>query len=481
MYILADTSFVNRCIYETTSGLRDGLSLFSGPSRVAVIFALAEDGDLFIYDPQNLLRGHEPKLKDIYFGNDTWVKTYGGNSLFTSYNYIEPQPSLQLDGLISCGGSSSPVYYQMWFTEHHPDLCSIGPTGCWLEHAVLRFSHDMANDSILYTGISGSFLREYSTHAVRDYTVDKANQRLGLDYHIRIYPVLDAILGISKTNEEGARPYGKLTFIETRFLDNVHFLARFVSDERPPLNNFKHVRKLLQAVEYSEHTLISDGTAILGIGSSKIPQFHITVDFQGKLGFLSAEDEVICSFQDGGFSSNTHRAKLYEVEEALLDSSMEASSRNDLFRMAMALVHNAEDKTFGCTFVLDLADTPADIAGQSLTPPLDLRDPKKLQLAGALAKVDGALHIRADLQLHSFACLLDGLRIKKEDRARGARYNSALRFTARYPDTLVIVVSSDRPVSIFQQGKEIQNGDNDCHLSQCTLCPTPLKEWLEEF
>jgi hypothetical protein len=476
---LNSLSFVNRCIGETLGGLREGLSLFSGSSRGALVFALASDDELSIFDPQNLLRGYEPKLADIYLNERSWRRAEAKITSCKSYNYIEPQQNLHLDGLISCGGSSSPVFYQMWFTEHHPNLCSTGPTECWLEHAVLRLSHDIANDSLLYTGISGSFLREYASHAVRDYIIDKVNRSLGLDYHIRIYPVLDAILGISKTNEEGVQPFGKLTFIEPRFLNTINFLARFKNDERPPLYNFKHVRKLLQAVEHSDHSLVSDGSAILGVGNGEITQFHITVDFRGKLGFLSAGNEKICSFQDGSFSSNTHRAKLFEVEEALLDFDMETSSRNDLFKIVANLVHNAGDKIFGCTFVLDLAETPADTAGQSLTPPLDLRDPDKLMLAGALAKVDGALHIRADLHLSSFACLLDGHRIKKENRARGARYNSALRFTAQYRETIVVVVSADRPVSIFREGEEIQSGYTGDDSSSCNLFPVPLKEWLK--
>lgn len=473
--ILHTTSFANKCVCETISGLRDGLSLFSGQSRAAVIFALAESDELSIYDPQNLLQGYEPKLKNIYVNNDNWCIN---SKKQAPYNFIEPQGNLQLDGLISCGGSSSPVFYQMWFTEHHPNLCSIGPTECWLEHAVLRFSHDIANDSSLYTGISGSFLREYGSHAVRDYLVDKANHSLGLDYQIRIYPVLDAILAISKTNEEGARPFGNLTFIEKRVLENITFFAKFKSDERPLLSNFKHVRKLLQAVEHSDHTLISDGTTIRGIASNKIDQFHISVDFLGKLGFLRTGDELICSFQDGSYSSDTYRSKLFEVEEALLDTDMETSARNDLFKIVVELVHNAEDKNFGCTFVLDLAKSPTDTAGQSLTPPLDLRDPNKLRLAGALARVDGALHLRSDLHLYSFACLLDGHRVKNENRARGARYNSALRFTAQYPHTIVVVVSADRPVSIFQRGEEIQNKYGDEDFSKCYLFPIPLKQWL---
>jgi len=475
-----ETYFINRCISETLSGLRDGLTLFSGASRAAVIFALKPTDPLSVCDPQSLLRGYEPKLKALYIDNDDWCKPIDRQSPFCAYNHIETQPNLQLDGLVSHGGSSSSVYYQMWFTEHHPNICSLCPTECWLEHAVLRFSHDMANDCNLYTGISGSFLREYATHAVHDCIVDEAGLILGLDVQIHIYPMLDAILGISKTNEEGARPHGSLTFIEPRFLKDIPFLARFLTTEQPLLSNFKHVRKLLQAVEHSDRTLISDGVNILGIAESNISPFHISADFQGKLGFLFVKDEVICSFQDGSYSSDTHRAKLFEVEEALLDYNIDATIRNDMFKIIAALVHNAEDNMFGCTFVIDLAPNPTVIAGQVLTPPVNLREHNKLRLAAGLSKVDGALHIRADLHLYGFACLLDGHRVDNEDRARGARYNSALRFTSQHSETIVVVVSSDRPVSIFQQGHEIINRHNSTPSAQCALYPLPLTQWLKE-
>lgn len=475
--MLANT-FLNRCIRETLSGIRDGLTLFSGESRSAIIFSLHEKDKLYLCDPQNLLRGYEPKLNAIYFGQNNYCTPSDTHSRQQSYNLIEPQANLQLDGLISYGGSSAPVYYQMWFTEHHPNICSVLPTECWLEHAVLRLSHDIANDSTLYTGISGSFLREYGTHAVHDCVVDKAGITLGLDIQIHIYPMLEAILGISKTNEEGVRPFGMLSFLEPRFLDQITFLARFKSAEQPKLNNFKHVRKLLQATEFSNRTLISDGTNIIGIAEKTFDYFNVTADFQRKFGFLYAKDELICSFQDGRYSSNTHRAKLFEVEEALLDFDIEPSLRNDLFQIVSALVHNAEDKMFGCTFVLDLAAEITPIAGQTLAPPIDLSEKDKLQLAANLSKVDGALHLRADLHLYGFACLLDGFSVPNEDRARGARYNSALRFTAQHPDTIVVVVSSDRPVSIFQQGKEINSSYSQYESSKCNLFPIPLKDWL---
>lgn len=471
--------FVNRCIRETLSGLRDGLSLFSGHSRTALIFSLGPKDKPHICDPQNLMRGYEPILKSIYLDKNDWCRSIDDDNSCRAYNNIESQENLQLDGLISFGGSSGPVHYQMWFTEHHPDICSISPTECWLEHAVLRLSHDIANDSSLYTGISGSFLREYASHAVRDCIVDRAGARLGLDVQIRVYPLLDAILGISKTNEEGKRPYGSLTFVEPRSLCDIHFLAKFETREQPLLTYFKHVRKLLQTVEYSSRALISNGVSIVGIAKKPIDPFHITADFQGKFGFLSVDEQKVCSFRDGSYSSNTHRAKLFEMEEALLDFPLEPSTRVDLFKIVESLVHNAEDKMFGCTFVVDLADKPTSIAGQSLTPPIDLRQPNKLELAAGLSKVDGALHISADLHLHGFACLLDGPQVENEDRARGARYNSALRFTAQHRNVIVVVVSSDRPVSIFLQGEEIINRYSNASIATCTLYPIPLKVWLE--
>ncbi len=463
---------------ETLSGLRDGLSLFSGPSRLAIIFALKKNDELQIYDPENLLRGHEPKLQTIYCQNTDWCKPIDSTYFKNLYNYIEPQANLQLDGLISNGGSSGQVYYQMWFTEHHPNICSILPTECWLEHAASRFSHDMAKDSTLYTGISGNFLREYATHAVHDCIVDKAGLFLGLDFQIRIFPVLEAILGISKTNEEGVRPYGALTFIEPRLIQKIQFLARFKTAEQPALSNFKHVRKLLQAVEHSDRTLISEGENIVGIANRKIAQFQFTADYNGKIGFLSIGEETLCSFHDGSYSSNTHRAKLFEVEEALLDFDLEPSIGSDMFQVIAALVHNAEDKQFGCTFVIDLAPVQTATAGQALNPPIDLRSENELALAAALSKVDGALHIRADLHLYAFACLLDGHRVANEDRSRGARYNSALRFTSQHPQTIVVVVSADRPVSIFQKGIELRNRYEDNLSSHCDLFPRPLRQWL---
>jgi hypothetical protein len=474
-------SFIMTCVRDTLEGLCAGISHFSGPSSAAVIYSLQPEGPLYIFDPSNLLGDHAPILRTTYLENNDWSQPRGMYWKSSHYNLIEYFNDLQLDGVVSCGGKSATVAYQMWFTEHHPDLFTTGPTERWLEYAVLRFSHDIANEKDLYTGISGSFLKEYAMHAIHDHIKKETGIRFGSDAKLQIYPILDAILGISKTREEGAWPSGELVFVEPRLIDAIQFLARFKINEQPKLNHYKHVRKLLQAVTQSDRKLISDGLSILGISNDHLPDFCLIADFHGIIGFLKINGDGICSFADGRYNSTTHQAKLFEVEEALIDYKLDASIRTQLFQIISTLVHNAQNKKHGCTLVLDLNSNPLHISGQSLHRSMDLRQPGLLELACALSKVDGALHIGSDCSLYGFACLLDGHTIHGEDRARGARYNSALRFSTEHSDTLLVVVSADRPVSIIQYGLEFRNQSTWRSPALSTPEPMKFQEWLNSF
>jgi len=476
---MADSFFINRCISDIVEGLCDGLSHFSQLSRAALIYAVEPEDPLRIYDAQDLLRDHEPKLKEIYLDSDLWRQKAPRLQDMIPYGHIYREKNLDLTGLISFGARSDSLFYQMWFTEHHPDICSIGPTERWLEHAAWRLSHDIVSEDTLYTGISGYFLREYATHAVRDFIVDEMNVQLGWDFSIRVYPILEAVLGISKTVEEGLWPRGALVFMEPAQFSEIKFIARFPISEQPNLQNFKHVRKLLQSVEEPERKLVSDGKTIVGITGDSLTGFRITADFQGGYGFLKLNGGPVCSFYDGRFHSSTRRAKLVEVEEALIESGMEDEPRMSLFNIITHIVHYAEEHKHGCTLVIDLNDTSVDVSGQKLLKPLDLAERPLLELAQALSKVDGALHIGKDLHLHGFACLLDGHAIPGEDRARGARFNSALRFTAERKNILVVVVSSDRPVSVIQDGLELNAQCRWEPVSRLIGTPPTMESWIE--
>jgi len=156
---------------------------------------------------------------------------------------------------------------------------------------------------------------------------------------------------------------------------------------------------------------------------------------------------------------------------------MKPADASILFKMIAGIVHSAANRQHGCAIVVDLNETPISISGHLVEPPLELENVEDLELAKSLSRVDGALHIGVDLKLHGFACLLDGDNIPSENRARGARFNSALRFTAKHDKIIVIVVSSDSPVSIMMGGIVL---DTRWQLKPSIFCNTPvlLKKWV---
>lgn len=469
--------FVLKCIGHIHDGLCNGLTRFSGPSRTALIYALREDSPLRIHDPQDLLRGHEPRLKELFLKEKRWSHRPENRSGETAPH----GRSQDLTGLIAYGGRFANVFFQMWFTEQHVDMCSPGPTERWLEHACRLMSQDLGSCGILDLETSGYVLQDFATHAVRDHLVDARNLSVGPDTRLRIYPILEAILNISKTQEEGKWPVGDLIFVEPALADRIHYLATFGQYERPAMKDIKHIRKLLQAVEGNRHKLVSDGQQIIGIGTGRMPDFSVTAEFRGRHGFIRLQDETVCSFADGGYHSSTRRANLVQLEEVLLELNLDSNKIYSIMKAVGTLVSSARERKHGCALILDFGSPLACISGQHLESPLDLKRHVDLDLATALAKVDGALHIdMMYLKLNAFAALMDGRAVAGENRARGARFNSALRFTAEHDQVVVVVVSSDRPISIIQHGTELKAKCDWAPRYQCLCGPAALDEWIQE-
>lgn len=477
---MRNNSFLHMCIFNVSDALREGLCRFSGPSRTALIYAAEPDDPVRIYDPQDLLVGHEPKLKELLLDLTQWRNGAPDTRELTFMQPMEVD-DYQLSGLICFGGRTKSLFMQLWFTEHHPDACSTGPTQRWLEYAASLLSQNLSTGNILSIGSSGYVLQECATHAVRDHIVDQRNIRLGWDTDLRVFPILYAILSISKTLEEGEWPRGELAFVEGDIIPRMSFMALFPHHERPSLENHKHVRKLLLSVENSSNRLISDGRCIIGISSGGLPESTIRSRFSGGHGFLLLDDDPVCSFSDGNFYSTTRQANLVQIEEILIEYNLDPESRHELFQAVTQIVQSAGDRKHGCTLVLDLNDPPLDISGQKLETPLNLWKPPILEVAKALAKVDGALQIGADLKLHRFACLLDGSSVPGESRARGARFNSALRFTAQHENIVVVVASKDRPVSVIQGGIELTAQCAWLPIGAKRPNPPTLKDWFESL
>jgi DNA integrity scanning protein DisA with diadenylate cyclase activity len=212
-----------------------------------------------------------------------------------------------------------------------------------------------------------------------------------------------------------------------------------------------------------------------------MPDFSVTAEFRGRHGFIRLQDETVCSFADGGYHSSTRRANLVQLEEALLELNLESNRTYSIMKAVGALVGSAQERKHGCALVLDYGSPLASISGQHLESPLDLKRHMDLELATALAKVDGALHIdMMHLKLNAFATLLDGRAVAGENRSRGARFNSALRFTAEHDQLIVVVVSSDRPISVIQHGTELKAACAWVPKYHCQKDPPTLERWIDD-
>ena len=452
---MSQDSLKKLCIANILNGVSDGLRRYSNPSRVALLFAPGPDDPVQVFDPQNLLFGHETVLNEVFLVHeDRWRQYILEQIESQPRGHLIPQKNLGLSGLIAFAGAGSEFFYQIWFTEHHPDMCSIKPTEKWLEQAATLLSHDYTscNPPI---NCSDYVLKNYALQAIADYMVDERNSHLGYDTKIQIPTLLNHILSISKTKEEGAWARGGLFFTDPVNISAIDFLTMFQRNERPIISNIKHIRKLLVSVERSNRKLVSDGNYVVGITVAPAPEYAIVADFRGDNGFLSMGTQKVASFCDGNFYSTTRENKLVELEELLLDSQLDIEAAGTLFSVVSGLIHKAGHSHYGSTMVIDMNDEPLVLSGHVLEPPLSLLDSDNYDLAAAFMRIDGAVQLTPDAKIRGFGCLLDGQSVSWENMARGARYNSALRFSATTSKVVVVVVSADRPVSIIYNGIEL--------------------------
>jgi hypothetical protein len=73
--------------------------------------------------------------------------------------------------------------------------------------------------------------------------------------------------------------------------------------------------------------------------------------------------------------------------------------------------------------------------------------PNETAIAAASA-IDGGIMVDLAGTCHGIGIILDGEAGDGENPARGARYNSAIRYLRRHPDSLIAVVSEDKTVDI---------------------------------
>ncbi|HEX6247809.1 MAG TPA: diadenylate cyclase [Nocardioidaceae bacterium] len=204
-------------------------------------------------------------------------------------------------------------------------------------------------------------------------------------------------------------------------------------------------RKLLELTD-DQLGLLIDGTTIYGLGA-------ISEQYDGR-----TEDLFRFSvLEQGVWTLAHHSAPLLRVANGhphlprpRMSPSLFVDSMRRVFahvddhdiRAIWRLAQTAVSQGKGTMLVIT---TAAEQEAQRLAPQALAIDPQPIgsRMLKALTKIDGAVLLTPDGTCHAVGVILDGIATGVGDPGRGARYNSAVRYTAASSAPCLIVIVSD--------------------------------------
>jgi hypothetical protein len=212
----------------------------------------------------------------------------------------------------------------------------------------------------------------------------------------------------------------------------------------------RSVRKLLESTS-SASALLCDAQTVYGLGQERLvesSQRLRRVKFSGHGSWsLLVGDDTIMHVRDG--VPGLPMAPVNEGRFRNAVCALQPELATDALPRLMDLVRAAARTDHGV--ILVFAKDPTR-AVQDLGPQCMAVEPFVLTAdrLTELSRVDGAIVLGLDGQCHAFGAILDGRAAPSlEDRSRGARYNSAVRYVAQSAGTAIaIVVSSDRMANV---------------------------------
>jgi len=222
-----------------------------------------------------------------------------------------------------------------------------------------------------------------------------------------------------------------------------------------PLHDTHWLRKLLQTSS-DGFVGVSDGTHIVGLVevSGMVPEEGFMVRFQGQHRWsVTAGPQRLLSCSRGFPTfprQRLTRDRFTDTFARLFSLETRSTTADQVWLVVDAVMKSGHG---GLVIVADDADTEAvRLAGQST-----LVEPRVLLAheAAHLSKMDGAILLDALGRCYAFGVILDGLAVEQASRARGARFNSALRYVFGSQEReacvprLAVVCSEDGAVDLL--------------------------------
>jgi hypothetical protein len=279
-----------------------------------------------------------------------------------------------------------------------------------------------------------------------DYLAASCSARAGNPFGSGLFDQLNAV---SSERYEGAGAAGRMLLARQNHPAvrmSIHF-ARSVA-----LNRSRAVRKLLE-ITGGGLVLLTDGQNVYGLGeyeasaydTSQQDLFGIQLPSHGTWE-LAHEDAALIRVSFGKATLPAPKVDRRQYDDTMRRLLGDTQGLN--LDAIWQLVEAAMSAAHGTMLVISNA---AAAEARRLASQATLIDPLPIDsyLMRRIVGIDGAVLIDRTGICHAIGVILDGVASDRGDPARGARFNSALRYLEGRPaDTIIIIVSEDGGVNL---------------------------------
>ncbi|WP_433772943.1 DNA integrity scanning protein DisA nucleotide-binding domain protein [Bacillus wiedmannii] len=271
---------------------------------------------------------------------------------------------------------------------------------------------------------------------------------LSLKFHGDYFNLFEIFNLISSQYYEGGESNGRI-IISNNDHPSINQTLKFSSPI--DLSNHKAIRKLLEMTS-GDISLLANGNEVYGMGNlinyDSLDEDLFIIDFKKHFTWeLKYSDSVLMVVE----YRQPRLPKERMDKELFFDHLIRTFSNineDDINVMWDAILAATEQKHGTMVVITDKAAEEADrLNGQCINiEPINLTT----EVMRLVTTIDGAVLLDPNGKCHALGVILDGRATDKGDPARGARYNSALRYLdTQENECLIVVVSEDGDINLI--------------------------------
>lgn len=258
-----------------------------------------------------------------------------------------------------------------------------------------------------------------------------------------------ALSAVSTARYEGEAGFGSIIVASSDDPD-LEVDLRLIS--AVAISQTRTLRKLLEISDRNKLALLTDGEKIFGLGHVKhsynpvderIFEFQVLGEGQWLMRHAGVPLLQVQYGEPGLPRERIDRLRFSDTVSRVFPDGSADSDR--LWELSLV----ASEQAHGTMLVISeaAADEAARLSAQAILIEQSALSPELLRQA---TSIDGAVLFGPDGTCHAVGVILDGTASVEGDRARGARYNSALRYLASaQPSTMIVLVSEDGMIDVL--------------------------------